>query len=145
MGDTSGTELTVDNVAPCTEFLFAVSAVLGVAGAAAETSRSVSAPVRSPLDESDPFEVPNLSVHNGDRAAELEWDHAGCVAGYSVRVCPGGERREEEGCRCARGEKKKKSVESARYQSGTVLPGFSDNKMPNDGRFVILLNKFQNS
>ena len=54
----------MDNLSPCTKYNFAVAAVLD---GDAETEKSVSQEVTSPLDENEDFEAPNLVIHNEDR------------------------------------------------------------------------------
>ena len=82
--DVKENQITVDNLSPCTKYSFAVAAVLD--DDMAETEKSVSQEITSPIDESEPFEAPNLVIHNGDREATLEWDHASCIESYTVKV-----------------------------------------------------------
>ena len=63
--DVKESEITVDNLSPCTQYNFAVAAVLD---GDAETEKSVSEEVTSPLDENEDFEAPNLVIHNEDRS-----------------------------------------------------------------------------
>ena len=81
--DVKESEITVDNLSPCTNYNFAVAAVLD---GDAETEKSVSQEVTSPLDENEDFEAPNLVIHNEDRSATVEWDHASCIESYVVKV-----------------------------------------------------------
>lgn len=76
-------EITVDNLTPCTEYHFAVSATLDEQ----DTERSVGPEVMSQLDENDPFEAPNLEIDNADRHATLSWEHAACIESYVINVC----------------------------------------------------------
>ncbi len=57
---------------------------------------AVGEPVMSELDESSPFSAPNLEIHNSDTYADLEWDHAACIGGYAVTVCPEGDAQSED-------------------------------------------------
>jgi len=86
VGTTQGgdeTAITVENVTPCTEFRFAVSAALD----GRDTEKSLSNEVMSELEGGGEFEAPNLAVANEDRAAHVAWDHADCIASYVVTAC----------------------------------------------------------
>ena len=55
--DVRESEITIDNLSPCTKYSFAVAAVLD---GDEETEKSISAEIETPLDEGAPFEPPNL-------------------------------------------------------------------------------------
>ena len=55
--DVGESEITIDNLTPCTKYSFAVTAVLD---GDEETEKSISSKIETPLDEGAPFEPPNL-------------------------------------------------------------------------------------
>ncbi|TRY61160.1 hypothetical protein TCAL_14959 [Tigriopus californicus] len=76
-------EITVSDITPCTQFQFAVSAVVD----GLETEKAISDQIMSDLDENHPFEAPNLDIQNADREASLKWNHADCIESYVIKVC----------------------------------------------------------
>ena len=84
VADTPQLEIPVDNITPCTRYHFAISAILDNGE---ETEKSVGPEMISDLEESEPFEAPNLFVLNADRHADVSWGHADCISSYLVKVC----------------------------------------------------------
>ena len=72
---------SVGNIAPCTKYQFAVSAVWADGN---ETEKTVGPELISDLDANEPFEVPNLHVINGDNKFDINWRHAACIESYMV-------------------------------------------------------------
>lgn len=84
VADTPEQAITIDNITPCTELHFALTAVLN---GDQETEKSVGNAVMSALDESAPFAAPNLKTENADTHADVSWDHAACIEAYVIKVC----------------------------------------------------------
>ena len=100
--DVKESEITVDNLSPCTQYNFAVAAVLD---GDAETEKSVSEEVTSPLDENEDFEAPNLVIHNEDRSVSTaRGAGGGAISGQKVNHVMGAKTSGIR-CNCTRNQK----------------------------------------
>ena len=88
IADTSDQEFAVDNIIPCTDYTFAVSAEIGVGK---ETEKSETKTLATDLEESRAFEAPNLLIPNSDNHVNVTWGHASCIQSYVLKFCKRGE------------------------------------------------------
>ena len=82
--NTTFPEVNIPGV-PCTQYIYGVRAVLD-----GEESEIVKAaePVMTPLDSSEPYTAPGLTVAASTSSVEVSWDHASCVETYRLQLCP---------------------------------------------------------